>query len=249
MNIISKKELYKLYIKDKLSMEKIANILKCHSVSIFYYLKKYRIKTRTKKQAMILHCKQNNTLKILPKCIDCGKTLSRLDAIRCKKHNEKFRVGNRHPNYKDGKRSKTYQNHCIDCGKEIYYDSIRCAKCNRERWKLFPKEHPAYVHGKGHLPYAKGFTKELKNKVKERDNYTCQLCGIKEKSHLKKHNRLLYVHHIDYDKKNNRESNLITVCSKCHSGTNFNRDYWKRYITNKILRKGGINNDKLRCVN
>ena len=140
MNILSKKELYKLYIKDKLSMTKIANMFKCNSGSIIYYLKNYKIKTRTKKQAMILHCKQNNTLKIFPKCIECGKTLSKLGAIRCKKHNENFRVGINAPRYKDGKRSKDYHNYCIDCGKEIHFDSIRCAKCNRERWKLFPKE-------------------------------------------------------------------------------------------------------------
>jgi hypothetical protein len=40
----------------------------------------------------------------------------------------------------------------------------------------------------------------------------------------------LPVHHIDYDKKNNDERNLITLCISCHSKTNANREYWIEYL-------------------
>lgn len=36
--------------------------------------------------------------------------------------------------------------------------------------------------------------------------------------------------HIDYNKKNCNPKNLITLCRKCHSKTNSNRDYWINYF-------------------
>lgn len=41
-----------------------------------------------------------------------------------------------------------------------------------------------------------------------RDNNQCQFCFGKEK---------LNIHHIDRDRKNNSERNLITLCYNCHS--------------------------------
>jgi len=38
--------------------------------------------------------------------------------------------------------------------------------------------------------------------------------------------RRIAIHHIDYNKKNSFPQNLITLCVKCHSLTNFNRDQW-----------------------
>ncbi len=48
--------------------------------------------------------------------------------------------------------------------------------------------------------------------IRRRDDYTCQNCGIKEKSPFKKHS----VHHIDENRKNNNSENLITLCRACH---------------------------------
>jgi len=31
---------------------------------------------------------------------------------------------------------------------------------------------------------------------------------------------------------NSNKRNLITLCTSCHSRTNFNRDYWKNYFIN-----------------
>ena len=57
-------------------------------------------------------------------------------------------------------------------------------------------------------PYSVDWTKTLKRAIKERDRYTCQLCGEQED---------LLVHHIDCDKNNSSSDNLITLCRKCHS--------------------------------
>lgn len=44
--------------------------------------------------------------------------------------------------------------------------------------------------------------------------------------------RRLEVHHIDYDKTNCAESNLITVCKKCNIAANRNREMWADYYKN-----------------
>jgi 5-methylcytosine-specific restriction endonuclease McrA len=52
--------------------------------------------------------------------------------------------------------------------------------------------------------------KELRKKIYERDNWTCQKCG--------KHGGRLNCHHIEPWRisKNNSPNNLITLCLPCH---------------------------------
>lgn len=59
--------------------------------------------------------------------------------------------------------------------------------------------------------------------IRKWDQYTCQICG-KEPA--------ICVHHIDYDKLNCDPKNLITLCRKCHTKTNYNREYWENYFNN-----------------
>lgn len=68
------------------------------------------------------------------------------------------------------------------------------------------------------LKYPKEWNFKLKDRIKLRDKNRCQLC-------FKKDIRLA-IHHINYNKKDCDEKNLITLCSKCHGKTNANRDYW-----------------------
>ncbi len=77
-------------------------------------------------------------------------------------------------------------------------------------------------HGENHchynevsrLPYNKIWGEPLKRKIRERDDYLCFICD--------KYGNV--VHHIDHDKENCREDNLITMCRKCH-GKHYN---WRR---------------------
>ena len=70
-------------------------------------------------------------------------------------------------------------------------------------------------------PYSPAFTKELKQAIRQRDNYTCAICGKYP---------AFDCHHIDYDKENCEPENLITLCRGCHAKTNQNRDYWTQYF-------------------
>lgn len=80
-------------------------------------------------------------------------------------------------------------------------------------------------------PYPAKFNKQLKLHIRERDNHICQNCGMTEEEHLIKYQKPLEVHHINYDKNNCYESNLITVCKHCNLLANGFRDYWFAYYT------------------
>lgn len=77
-----------------------------------------------------------------------------------------------------------------------------------------------WLGGISYEPYSQDWTKELKTKIRKRDKFTCKICN----------NKGFTVHHIDYNKKNCKQENLITLCSSCHSKTNGHRDYWINYF-------------------
>jgi hypothetical protein len=82
--------------------------------------------------------------------------------------------------------------------------------------------------------YSDKFTEELKESIRERDNFTCQECGIKQEEmegYLKK----LDIHHIDYDKHHNETINLISLCRSCHTKTGFSREDWVKYFKQKMV--------------
>lgn len=131
---------------------------------------------------------------------------------------------------------------CVQCGKDIelcpsqiaLYEKKFCShRCygdwrsenlageNSQWWK------GGYINCESVL-YPPSFNGLLKRKIRKRDNYTCQECDKKKIA------RLLCVHHIDYDKMNNEESNLISLCGSCHAKTNFNREYWQTHFTEKL---------------
>jgi hypothetical protein len=96
------------------------------------------------------------------------------------------------------------------------------------------KNHWNYKDGLSKLPYSYKFTSILRELIKERDSFKCQHCNITQEEHLEKYNRDIEVHHIDYNKFNCDENNLITVCKKCNVKANYNRDYWYAYFNYKM---------------
>lgn len=92
-------------------------------------------------------------------------------------------------------------------------------------------KHPNWQGGIGRLPYSFEFNSQLKREVRQRDNFTCQHCHKSEKEEIKDMDRILTIHHIDYNKQNCKRNNLITVCCSCNVKANFDRDYWFAYYT------------------
>lgn len=88
-------------------------------------------------------------------------------------------------------------------------------------------KNPNWKGGRSFEPYPLTWTNNLKTKIRKRDNFTCQVC-----------NKNGYdVHHIDYNKSNLLEDNLITLCRSCHTKTNYNRNYWEETFKNKLKKE------------
>jgi ribosomal protein L35 len=69
-----------------------------------------------------------------------------------------------------------------------------------------------------YTPYSKDWNRWTKERIRERDGNICQICFA---SHFI---TKLDVHHIDYDKKNCSEDNLIALCHSCHTRTSHKKD-------------------------
>jgi len=106
-------------------------------------------------------------------------------------------------------------------GKRSYND-VQFARQNANT--LRGENHPMWKGGISGQPRV-GFTRRLKDKIRQRDGNICVMCGMVRKK------AGLPVHHIDYDKNNQSSSNLISLCAKCHGKTNVNRSEWTRYFT------------------
>lgn len=75
--------------------------------------------------------------------------------------------------------------------------------------------------------YPQEFNKQLKEQIRERDGYICQVCFVPQDELNDKYKHKLNVHHIDYNKKNCNPDNLISLCDNCHAKTNTNREQWQ----------------------
>jgi len=89
------------------------------------------------------------------------------------------------------------------------------------------ENNPAWCGGMSKpQQYTDDWTDTLKESIKQRDHYECQICGIHQDELAKS----LHVHHIDYIKDNCNPTNLIALCPSCHSKTNHNRRQWSEYF-------------------
>ena len=87
-------------------------------------------------------------------------------------------------------------------------------------------------------PYSTDWTRSLKRMIRERDNYTCQMCGKILEGQKREDEQSLAVHHIDYNKKNCLPKNLVTLCGSCHSKTGAgNREKWKKFFEEVLKKK------------
>lgn len=154
-------------------------------------------------------------------CIDCSSIISSKNYKRCYKCEKTAKIGRpqKRPfgkqasNYKHGNTLKKYR--CLECKKNVSIKASRgsglCRSC-----AFKGKRSSLYINGRGYKKYPKEFTESLKRKIRLRDNYTCQNCGMTNKQHLEKYKRTIEVHHIDSNRNNCKEINLLTLCKHCN---------------------------------
>ena len=101
----------------------------------------------------------------------------------------------------------------------------------KEKTKHIGKDNGMWNDGSSFKPYSTEWTEALKKEIRKRDNYTCQECNKLQEDQKCK----LSVHHIDYNKQNCNQNNLITLCSSCHQKTNTNRKFWEKHFNEMMI--------------
>lgn len=167
----------------------------------------------------------------MPDCIDCGKKLSRRDAKRCSKcanicqeFRDKISQIRIEKGLSKGKNNPMYGKKRIFTVEHRKKISIANSGINSS----------SYIDGRSLQRYPSEFNNMLRQKIIIRDGYKCQNCGLLREDYLLIYDRDIEVHHIDYNKQNCQEDNLITTCKQCNLLANYDRLYWKEFYQNKI---------------
>jgi len=219
------------YIVYKKSTTQIAKENKCSISAIWKRLQKFSIRIRTMHEALT---KYEQVF-----CKICKKEITRFGKSGLCHSCEKKEFHRKNPGF-----NKVKSNQC-KFGRKSYMQGkkhsmqtkILIGMKSRARLEN-PKNHPNYIDGRSFLPYSIAFTRKLKQKILNRDNRICQNCHMSEGEHINIYSNTLHVHHIDYNKFNCSEENLISLCAKCNTKANHNRDYWKSFYQQKVACNG-----------
>ena len=160
------------------------------------------------------------------RCKDCHKPI-RTDSIRCKSCSPKANpskgmLGKKHSEGTKrlmrikalGENNHMFGKHTSQRQKEVASKRMRLEK------------HPMWKGGTSFEPYPLIFTKKFKEAIRDRQDRRCFSCYIEEIKLI----RSLYIHHIDYNKKNTTFENCMALCGICHGLTNWNRNFWKQIL-------------------
>lgn len=109
---------------------------------------------------------------------------------------------------------------------------VRAIRSLKAKANSMGEKNPHWLGGISFEPYDPKFNDILKELIRQRDDYTCQLCGASQNG--RKHS----VHHIDYNKKYSVVANLVTLCVPCHTVTSYNRDYWMMHFIDLFIERG-----------
>ena len=204
-------------------------------------------------------------------CIDCNKRISNR-AKRCKScssrhlykrtigkqlsEDEKTRFISKLSNAKIGKKNHRWGKEVLQSTREKISEKLKIAyiEGRKEVWSSGLKI-PMNVKIKSscsqrnigiddwncfskYEKYPEEFYRKRKD-IMLRDKNICAIC------YEDLTNRNIHIHHINYNKKDNSNNNLITFCSCCHGKTNGNRKFWEI----KLKNKNGLNKqgDTLTC--
>jgi endogenous inhibitor of DNA gyrase (YacG/DUF329 family) len=149
--------------------------------------------------------------KYTKKCEICGKEFTTVPSSS-KQHTCSIECSSKK---KEVEKKKIY---CKICNKEIIarksqhkvYCSTECKIVGLAQLKIKKFENKR-IYGKWKN------SKELKKYLLEKYNNTCQECG------WNKNPNVLETHHIDRNRKNNKEENVLLWCPNCHSIEHYNK--------------------------
>ena len=158
-------------------------------------------------------------------CKDSAKTKQKkLDAWTLKRRKDMSeRVsGENHPNYGCKASEKTLEKQRIS--------QTGCGIDEKTRKKIaestMGKNNHSYIDGKSNGGYPPEFNERLKKIIRDKFNNCNYISGLHKDIINSSQN--LDVHHIDYDKLNISEDNLIPLSKYNHLITNTNRFFWEK---------------------
>lgn len=142
------------------------------------------------------------------------------------------------------KKIKGYYSLCKVCDKAVWnMPSVKRVTCSKECADLLSKilAHERYktATATGHKKYYGPNWRYQRYLARERDDYTCKKCGIKELDY----GHELSVHHIkpfvyfDNYEEANKLSNLLTVCEPCHRKIHSGENHHSKFKKDKIKFK------------
>jgi len=242
---IEKQELYELYWNQKLSMIKIAKKINRSSGYVYQKMKEFGIITRTKKEAweryrrQIKHiCKVCSKVFYVKKSrvgIFCSracraeylKTLTPWNKGKPWSLEVKMKLRKKHANSSGQKHPLWQKGHSEETKKLISsiiknkWQNIDFKNKTLEGCKKRDFKGSNNPNWKGGIePYYGEDWYEQRQRALERDNHTCQICGVPENGI--EHD----VHHLIPFRLNhsNALDNLITLCRSCHMKTGHKRE-------------------------
>ena len=206
---INKQKLLHYYVKKYYSVNKCSLIMKCSVRNILRELVRFKTKLRSQSEAQL------------------GQRI-------CRKYNiDKNFLYNAY--VKNGLSAK-HISKSIGCSEWVIYRSLREMNITVKKSSDYPVWHKGifgvligkkafnWNGGLSFEPYSVEFNNILKSKIRKRDKNICKLCN------KRKYGKELSVHHIDYNKKNCKEDNLISLHRGCNTKVNKSRDYWFAYF-------------------
>jgi len=223
--------LYQKYWGEELSAYQISTLCNGSKATIWRWLKKLKIPTKPTDHPA--SCRNKSKSKLGKKNPQFGKRgKESIRGNKGKRHTEeaKKKMSIAHKGVKQTEEAKKKISKA-NKGNTAWNKGKQCPQLGQKGQQNYfygkhfnGEKNPRWLGGASFEPYNPEFNGKLKSFIRKRDNYTCQICDKKEngKAHC--------CHHIDYDKKNNRSENLITLCNSCHSKTNSNRQYWQNYF-------------------
>ena len=178
-------------------------------------------------------------------CLVCGKEFYATRAEQKRRGGKycsnacvgKGNRGGNNPNWNGGEVECV----CLNCGKKFFVNPARlkdgrgkfCSKeCFNEWYR--GENHPKWKGGIAYLPYCSKFNRKFRQRIRDKFDNKCFICGKTEEENGKK----LSIHHVDYDKtclcNTSNSCQFVPLCASCHSKTNGNRDYWERFLMAKL---------------
>lgn len=164
-----------------------------------------RIKSIYVENVILTSDYKNRREKITLKCLDCDHVWSATGQNVL----YPLKVDSKHcPNCRSSKNGKIF--HCKYCDKEIYRTQYQIVKNKSGFW--YCSRECGNLH-KNQLQEESGQWSNTSNYRKTAFKlypHICSVCGWKEDE------RILEVHHIDENRKNNQGENLCILCPTCH---------------------------------